>query len=391
MSARPLAVVLGDIDLVRPLGMAGISSATFALPTDPVQWSRHVRARLPWVDPWTSPDGVLDALLTFAAAQPCRPVLMPQRDPELLIVARHRERLAKAFRFLVADPDLVETLTDKVRFSELAERLGLPVPRTQHLRPAHGRPGDVDLRFPLVIKPAHRWREKWAPVGREAKARHVPSPAALAELWPTLADLDLEVLAQEAVPGPETLIESHHAYVDADGRLVADFTGRKIRTRPAQYGHSTALEITSQPDVAALGREVLERVGLRGMAKADFKRAPDGSLKLLEINARSTLWHHPAARAGVNLPALMYADLTGGARPAVGAVRPGVRWCSVRDARAALGAGGSVRGWVRWAAGVEAFSELAWDDPMPFLGGTLLGTARQRLPGRRRLGRPKPG
>ena len=40
-----------------------------------------------------------------------------------------------------------------------------------------------------------------------------------------------------------------------------------------------------------------------------------GRLHLLEVNPRFNLWHHPAAVAGVNLPALVHADLTGAPRP----------------------------------------------------------------------------
>ena len=385
MPEDPLALVMGDIDLVRPLALAGIACAVFAEAGDPVHWSRHVRARVPYVNPWEAPDEAVERLLAFARRQQRPPVLMPQSDGDLLLVSRHRARLQEGFRFLLADAELVEVLADKVRFSQLAERLGLPVPRARLLRPAEEAAADVDLRFPLVIKPANRWGAKWAPIERAAKARHVASARELAELWPPLAQVDLDVLAQEAVPGPESRIESHHAYVDEGGTVVAEFTGRKIRTRPAQYGHSTALVITQQPDVAELGREILQRLGLRGMAKSDFKRDADGSLHLLEINPRCTLWHHPAARAGVNLPALLFADMTGGERPAGTRARPGVRWClPMRDAQAVREQGGSLRPWLRWAAGCEAVSGLAWDDPMPFGGGVVLDALRRRA--RRGLG-----
>ena len=372
-------MVMGNIDVVRPLGLAGIPCAAFAPPDDPVHWSRHVSGRVPWANPWEAPEAAADGVESFAREQDEPPVLFPQSDGDLLLVSRHRERLAEHSRFLLADAEVVEVLADKVRFSELAERLDLPVPRARLLRPAVEAAADVDLRFPLVIKPATRWGAKWAPIGRAAKARHVSSAAELATLWSQLAAMDLHILAQEAVPGPEALIESHHAYVDADGRVAGEFTGRKIRTRPAQYGHSTALVITDEPEVATLGREVLERVGLRGMAKADFKRDPDGRLRLLEINPRSTLWHHPAARAGVNLPALMYADLIGRTRPPVGRAQAGVRWClPLRDAQAARDEGIPLRAWARWAAGCEAVSGLAWDDPLPFLGGVVAPALRRR-------------
>src|SRR5574341_1829110 len=48
----PTACVLGDIDLVRTLGLAGIHSAVVAPPGSPTRFSRYTRTALSWVDPW---------------------------------------------------------------------------------------------------------------------------------------------------------------------------------------------------------------------------------------------------------------------------------------------------------------------------------------------------
>jgi predicted ATP-grasp superfamily ATP-dependent carboligase len=186
-------------------------------------------------------------------------------------------------------------------------------------------------------------------------------------------------LVQELIPGPETRIESYHAYVDTHGAIAGEFTGRKIRTLPATFGHSTAVEITQQEDLAKLGRGIVDRVGLRGVAKLDFKRGPDGTLHLLEINPRFTLWHHPGARAGVNLAALVYSDLVGSPRKPAVAARAGVRWCHPRlDAVAARDVGISRFRWLLWALGCEANSAGSWDDPMPLVYWTLRRLFRRR-------------
>ena len=52
---------------------------------------------------------------------------------------------------------------------------------------------------------------------------------------------------------------SYHVYVDEKGEVAAEFTGRKIRTIPAEYGHTSSLTITDDPEVARLGREVCRR------------------------------------------------------------------------------------------------------------------------------------
>ena len=147
--------------------------------------------------------------------------------------------------------------------------------------------------------------------------------------------------------------------------------------------------ITDSPEVTSLGRDLVRRLGLRGVAKFDFKRAPDGRLYLLEVNPRFTLWHHLGARAGVNIPALVYADLAGLPRAHVQTARAGVRWCKPwGDVAAAHAAGVPFLKWLPWALSCEAKRVVAWDDPMPFVRG-MLWRVMSRVP-RSEPGRPLP-
>ena len=365
--ASALACVMGDLDMVRPLGLAGIRCAVVTHPGNPALHSRYTHAALVRDDSAEQPNGLLDALVRFGREQAEPPVLFYQDDAQLLLVSRNRERLSRAFRFTIADAELVEDLVDKSRFQALAERLGLPVPATRRLHPAREpAPGRLDLRFPVIVKPLTR-RRIWDEAEGFGKAIQLDSLDELRALWPRLAEIGMDLLVQEMIPGPETRIESYHVYVDGRGSIAGDFTGRKIRTYPVAYGHSTALTITDEPDVAALGRSLTERLSLRGVAKFDFKRAPDGTLHLLEVNPRFNLWHHLGAVAGLNLPALVFADAIGLPRPAMGRARPGACWCHVtKDRLAAKESGVPMSEWLPWVLRCEA-KAIAWNDPMPFL------------------------
>ena len=369
---RPLACVMGDIDLVRPLGLAGIRCMMLARPGDPAHYSRFTERHPAWENAcWDGPprpmEKHVDALVRFGSAQPEPPVLFYVTDAQLLFVSRHREQLVKAFRFVIAGAKLVEDLVDKTRFHALAERLDLPVPATRRIRPTGPRPADTGIRFPIVIKPPVR-REPWQAIGGCAKVLRVDSAEMLRQLWPRLVAVGMDLLLQELIPGPETCIESYHVYVDHHGAIAAEFTGRKIRTYPECYGASTALEISDAEDVIALGRAITGKLNLRGVAKVDFKRAADGRLCLLEINPRFNLWHHLGAIAGVNVPRLVYGDLIGLPRPPASRARTGVRWCRVwSDVHAARAQGIPLATWLPWALRCEAKPLLAWDDPMPLV------------------------
>jgi D-aspartate ligase len=384
----PTAVVLGAgvnlIEVVRSLSLADVPTATVAPARDAARLSRHATAiaTVEWSNhaAAAAEQNLVDRLLEWARTQPAPPALLFTSDEALLFVSRCREPLQTAFRFAIADADSIHALVDKVRFAPLATSLGLLVPTTRVATPGPGRPPEhlQTLGFPMIVKPYRRDRLWHEVVHTRQKATLVADEDGLERLWARLAPLAAPVVLQASVTGPESRLESYHVYVDERGTIAAEFTGRKIRTLPAAYGHTTALAITDTPDVLSHGRQLVEMLRLRGVAKVDFKRAPDGTLFLLEVNPRFHLWHHPGARAGVNMPAIMYADLTGRPRPPVQRARAGVRWVHPQDVIAAQAAGMPPLRWLRWANGCEAKAFWAWNDPLPLIGAV----ASRLVPGR---------
>lgn len=374
----PVALVLGGgaLEVIRPLQLAGIRCAVVAARGDPASFAARARPLFAW--DWTRPQRVHDGalanrLLAWAWTQPEAPALFYSCDQALLFVSRHRDQLERGFRFALPEADLVEALADKARFAALADRVGLPVPESRLLT---GQPGEAPpdlsaLGYPVLIKPDRRdraWRDITNPAGAKVKAVVLDSPEHLRKTWPTLAVLGHTLVAQRYISGGESAIESYHVYVDHTGDIAAEFTGAKIRTWPLECGFTTACAITDQDDLARLGRELVRLLHFRGIAKFDFKRGPDGRLYLLEINARPSLWHHPGARAGINIPATVYADLTGRPRPSRSRRRGRpVRWVHPRDFLAARAAGQPLIRWLWFVAGARAKAFWSWRDPMPLL------------------------
>ncbi|HLU59671.1 MAG TPA: ATP-grasp domain-containing protein [Pseudonocardia sp.] len=376
MSGKPLALVLGArvIEVVRALAMDGVPVGVVAPTGDPARWSRCARTVLTW-DWMLSAErhdaALADRLVRFAHRQATPPVLLWCSDQSMLFVSRHRDRLAEGFRFVLPDACLVEAMEDKARFAALAAAHALPVPPTVVVDGRSPEPPDElrALGLPVIVKPTARDRSWVAAVGGSAKAVRIGTEDELRRFWPRLRELSKPAIAQQSVPGPETAVVSYHVYVDEHGGIAGEFTGRKIRTIPAEYGHTSALSITDDDEVARLGRHVCRVLGLRGVAKIDFKYGPDGRLHLFEINARLTLWAHPGARAGVNLPALVHADLTGRPRPTGANVRRRVDWVHPKDVLAARAHGIPVARWVSWLARAHPVTGVwKWDDPGPLLG-----------------------
>lgn len=374
---QPLAVVIGDMDLVRPLGLANIPVVAAGPTGTETRWSRHTCGGIDLPDLWTEPEGTVQALIAFAERQLSRPVLFYQKDPALLTISRYRDVLSDHYHFVVPDSDLVENLVDKNRFRDLAEHHDLPVPPTVIVT---GGTTDSDLeslRYPLIAKPALRdqWENAWFKIADGAKAQRIDNDEQLQSLLQHPLMAETVLVLQELITGPEREIWSYHCFIDDQRTIRGEFTGRKIRTRPITYGQSTAVEVVSSPPVAEIGRRILKAVDFTGVAKVDFKRGPDGKFYLLEVNPRFSLWHHPGAAAGVNIPELVYRQLLGHSSSNAQQARPGVTWCQAWNDISAANEHGLARGrWLRFALGANTRRALHLDDP-----GAALGALRHQV------------
>jgi predicted ATP-grasp superfamily ATP-dependent carboligase len=372
--------VIGDVSMVRALGRRGIPVAVATPESDSsLTRSRYCHTVVPTPSFVDDPQAAVGQLVAWARRQQVPPVLFYQGDHDLLALSRLRDRLSPHLRCVLPAADLVEDLVDKLRFAALAQRLSLPVPPTLTLR---REAGGVEARgwnqFPCVLKPAMRTRWFGSALQQRAsgsteKAVRVENRTELERLLPLIETHETDFVLQAAVEGGEERILSYHAYVRPGGELVAEFTGRKLRTAPRRYGLSTYVEITDDAEMKRLGRRMIERLEFSGVLKMDWKQDErDGRLYLLEINPRFSLWHHPATVAGLCLPELVYRDCLEPGTARAEALRAGVRWLSPHGDRRAFrehrAAGElSVARWLWQLATTDINEDFHLADPMPGL------------------------
>jgi predicted ATP-grasp superfamily ATP-dependent carboligase len=126
-------------------------------------------------------------------------------------------------------------------------------------------------------------------------------------------------------------------------------------------------------EVEEIGLDALRRIGYQGIASINLKRDPsDGSVKILEINPRCSLWNHLATRSGVNIPALAYSDLAGHEWKIENPHRIGYYWWNVKEDLKSLIAYRRAGEWTigQWIRSLFTKKEchvFAWRDPAPAL------------------------
>jgi predicted ATP-grasp superfamily ATP-dependent carboligase len=328
----------------------------------------------------TSPEKALKQLLESGPTFPAKPVIIYGDDAKLLLLSRYREQLTRYYRFLMPSASLVENLVGKAGFAELAERHQLPVPRTVLSGQLSDRREITrHLSFPCVLKPANHvgWLQSAAIMqagGLPQKMLRADNAAEFARMYQLIRQFTDDFVIQEYIAGGDDCIYSFHAYYNQQAQPLACFVGRKIRTYPKDSGVSTYLELVKEPQVIALGKEILRKLNFVGPVKIDFKRDRERQkFFMLEINARFNLWHYLGAACGVNLPQLAYCDLTGAPIALPADYRTDVRWLSFGDdlrgfLRSYHRDGDlSWREWLSSFRGKKVYDIFSWRDPYPFL------------------------
>jgi predicted ATP-grasp superfamily ATP-dependent carboligase len=254
-------------------------------------------------------------------------VVMPVTDVTTHAVCAHQERLRRHCMLAVPPFPAFDLATNKARLLDYARRCGVPVPLT-HVVDGRARLNEVidRVRYPAVVKPVHsrmRTAEGWV----LGTAHYAYSRAELERLYEAHAYLASHPsLIQERIVGSGV---GMFALFD-QGRLVAEFSHRRLREKPPAGGASVLSEsLPVDPRLREFAVRMLGPLGWHGVAMMEYKQdRRTGELVLMEVNGRFWGSLELAVDAGVDFPFLAF-QLARGIRPAAPpAYRLGVknRW-----------------------------------------------------------------
>jgi len=308
---RTPAVVLGlsptGLYAVRELGRAGIPVTGVASELQAGRVSRYLSDSIVEADETKR----LERLIERFADSPAKPVLIPTSDQDIDFIITHAERLSSWFVFQDSYQDgVAESLLTKERFYKLCEAHGIAYPKLWK-----SLPGEIgllrdEIRYPCMIKPSRIHEIKAQLAGKKG---WIVKDAA--EFDRVVARIPAEagvLLLQEIIPGPESEITLYTAYFDREGKAHQPFTAQKVRQYPPGFGSASLVRSHPEVESQQIAEGLLSAIGYRGIAAAEFKRDPrDGILKIIEINARPSLWFSVSTAAGKFVTLCSYHDLAG--------------------------------------------------------------------------------
>ena len=321
----------------------------------------------------TTDEQLIETLVDLGQTLPAKAPLFLSADESVLLVSRHRDRLAPWYHISLPDHAVVEMLLDKIAFAHFAEENALPIPRTAVVADVDAARRLADeLRFPCVLKPAIRvehWRQH-----SKAKAFKVFSRQEFLDAYAKVHSWGGRVLVQEWIPGPESNLFSCNTYLGALGDPLATFVARKIRQWPPEIGRSSFGVECRNDEVRETTIRLFQAAGFRGPAYLEMKRDErDGRHWIVEPNVgRATGRSAIAEAGGVELLLTQYCDMLNLPLPEHREQQyRGAKWIYLRwDLQASLV--GMMRGdltlveWWRSLRGPKFYAAWSRRDPLPF-------------------------
>ena len=212
---------------------------------------------------------------------------------------------------------------NKVEVLALAEKLSVPIPTGVVLtRPGERPQWPTELRFPVVVKP-HRSRIMVDGRWHSTAVTYAENEAELKAVLDAKDPSEYPILLQQRIVGPGVGVFMCYQH----GRLVAEFSHRRIREKPPSGGVSVLCEsVPVVPQAKQYAQALLDALRWEGVAMVEFKMdMADQSLKLIEINGRFWGSLQLAIDAGVDFPALLVQTLADEPMPVIDSYRVGVR------------------------------------------------------------------
>ena len=282
--------------------------------------SRYCTHSLRYPSPEHAAGQFLEWLDDYLKNNPQR-MLLPMEDATVLLAAENRDKLSAHTFIPVVPADMFKKVRQKDYVLRLAQKLGVPTPRTWFVDDMATLPSLASrLPYPVVIKPR---------IGSGAVGVSYASDAkSLIQQYRRTHARFAFPMIQEKIPAQGPGLGASFLF-DAGGICRATFMHRRIREYPVSGGASTLRVSIWRDDLRDMGVTLLRALDWFGVAMVEFKLDPrDGVPKLMEINPRFWGSLALAVHAGVNFPHLLYRMASGEHPRPVESYRLGVhcRW-----------------------------------------------------------------
>jgi predicted ATP-grasp superfamily ATP-dependent carboligase len=370
-SNNPIAAILGlgtnGLGIIRSLSKEGIKTIGFYNDDEKEigRFSKYcISIRCPHI---SEEENLLQFLIEFGNKLKTKAVLFAESDDYVLFISKNEKLLHQYFLFNLPERNVLVKIINKKEFYKICEELDILYPKTYYFDTYEELSISNDIKYPCIVKPIFTklFVDKF-----NKKILLVNSKKELLETCSSL--VFKEIMIQEIISGKDDSIYFCGAYFGLDYQPKGVSLGRKIR-QSSRFGVTSLAESISDEFLLNLSITTLQKLKFRGLCDMEFKKDPeDNKYKIIEINARTGLWHALCTISGVNLCAIAFYDLTGMKYNVISYNQKTLRWINelgdlLLSFRLFKTGELSFKSWITSLKGVRSFAIFKINDPMPFL------------------------
>jgi len=285
------------VAIIRSLGRAGWSViAADSEPRSLGSHSRHAAQEFVYPSPTSASSAFLEAILDKVARSRVDLVL-PVTDPVILPLSAARDRFPASCHLAMPGAEQLQVFLDKHQTLALAEKLGIPAPRSRVVSVRDGVRSIDGFGWPVVLKPRSSRVFRNHESIDSFEVSYARDAEELAHRLRALVG-DVDVLVQEYCPG----VGYGVGVLMHEGRPLAAFQHRRLHEVPVTGGPSALREsVPLDPALYDYSVRLLGAVRWTGLAMVEFKVGPAGP-RLMEVNGRVWGSLPLAVLSGVDFP-----------------------------------------------------------------------------------------
>ena len=233
-------------------------------------------------------------------------LVFPADDPTLVALSKNIDLLKAKFIIASQDWSIISKVINKDMTYAVAEKVGVPFPKTLSLDETITITEDLikEFRFPCLVKPvqSHIYFEIF-----KSKMAIVNNIEELKNQFEQCKKYSLDVTLQEIIEGDITQGLNFNSLI-YNGKIKQGFTAYKVRMTDNGYG--IPVIVRSREMIKELwdySEKLLSEMGYEGYSNVEFKYDKrDGLYKLLEVNGRYNRSSLLSAESGINFPWIQY-------------------------------------------------------------------------------------
>lgn len=295
---------LSSLAIVRSLGRKGLTISVAAADNKAIcRYSKYTNHFFTYPNPLVDVDGFCQTISEQLSKEEYT-LLIPVTELTTLPLSRIREEIELKTTLALADDKALEWVTDKAKTFSLADKLGVPIPKSHYISsPQKLKEQLTSFSFPIVIKPSRSIADPEDDIRAKLNVDYAFNHEELSKKALHYLKTS-EIILQEYFEGLGVGIE----LIADQGRIVHAFQHQRIHELPLTGGGSCLRKsVPINPQLLDSAQKLIKELSWHGVAMVEFKYNPDTNKScLMEINGRFWGSLPLAVSSGSDFPWFLY-------------------------------------------------------------------------------------